>query len=305
MIKIRKANPNKPYKGIIYSDTGIGKSTFGALSERPVFIPTEDGQDQLVDRDGNEVDILPKAKTWDALIANVNWLLTTSHNYKTAVLDSVTWAEKLAHAAIIGTSKKTIITVNGGFNAGHREAQTMIVELLTLFDRLREEKDMNIIMIAHATAKEDKDPSATENYNKLTISLQELAAQSVIEWADFLFFAGLVTYVNSDKGEKTGRAFGDGTRTMYTVQTPAVRAKNRYKLPPKMPFTLKLWDELQPYFSKGAAPIDYAAEIALLMNDVKDAELKPKVEEGIKAAGTDRQKQKDIYDRLKEIVKGQ
>ena len=47
---------------MVYGVHGVGKSTFGAMAEKPIFIQTEDGLGVL------DVTAFPKAQTYDEVI---------------------------------------------------------------------------------------------------------------------------------------------------------------------------------------------------------------------------------------------
>jgi hypothetical protein len=43
MNQISKGRKARPCRVMLYGTHGIGKSTFGAMAEKPIFVPTEDG----------------------------------------------------------------------------------------------------------------------------------------------------------------------------------------------------------------------------------------------------------------------
>ena len=55
---IHSGKCSKPPRLLIYGSEGIGKSTLGASAPKPIFVPTEDGLDQIV------CDSFPLAKTF-------------------------------------------------------------------------------------------------------------------------------------------------------------------------------------------------------------------------------------------------
>ena len=60
---IRKGKVIKPPRVLVYGTEGVGKSTFAASAPSPIFVPTEDGQDQI------ECDKFPLCPSWDAAMA--------------------------------------------------------------------------------------------------------------------------------------------------------------------------------------------------------------------------------------------
>ena len=48
MNQISKGRKARPRRVMLYGTHGIGKSTFGAMAEKPIFVPTEDGLADIV-----------------------------------------------------------------------------------------------------------------------------------------------------------------------------------------------------------------------------------------------------------------
>lgn len=306
MIKTRQADPNKPYRIMVYGPEGVGKSTLGAKAERPIFIAAEGGSDQLTDRNGVPVHELEGVKTWDEMMNAVASLAKEKHDFKTLVLDSADWLEALAHKKILKDFPgKTITTVSGGYGSGYRQTQNMFQELIAQLSGLRESRGMNIIFTAHSHVKPVKDPDAIEDYDAYEIKCHELVSSALREWVDALFFVRFKTHVKGSSDEKSrARAFGDDERILYTVKRPAFQAKNRYGIPSEMSFGLNVWDHIMPYISKG--------EVALLPADldeiIADLSMKvsPDVQEKVKgalvAAADDTNKKMAIVKRLRDLT---
>ena len=309
-INIREANSSRPLRVMIYGTAGIGKSTLGAKADMPIFISPEGGNDQLKDAFGNQVKEISGIKTWDDLKAAVSFLLTTPHDFKTVVLDSADWIEKLSHAHILANptkAGKSIITVDGGFNAGYRRAEEMHRELIGIISRLRDEKNMNVIVTAHAHVKQVKDPSMPEDYDQFCIKCHDMVSALWQEWVDALLFARFRTFVKTSEDEKA-RASGDGTRVIYTAAQPSFQAKNRYGLPGELEFTENFWSQLKAFVAKKSAP-ELAqlamAEVFCSINEMlaswPDAELQTKIANSITEANNDESKIRAIHKRMLSI----
>lgn len=133
MLVTRKSNPNKPPRVLIYGREGVGKSTFGARAENPIFISPEGGTDLLTRADGSPVDEMPNVHDWDSVMNAVKALISQQHDFKTLVLDSADWIEKVCHAKIIGNSNKDIIRVNGGYWQDFARAKSFTKTSLSCF----------------------------------------------------------------------------------------------------------------------------------------------------------------------------
>lgn len=304
-IVTKKSNPNNPARVLVYGMEGVGKSTLGAKSEKPVFITPEGGADQLTDSQGNPIEQMSDVSTWADLMAAVNALITEKHDFKTLVLDSADWIEGLAHKAIIGNSGKTITTVNGGYGSGYRQSQNMHQALIEQLKVLREKKGMNIIVTAHAHVKEVKDPEMTESYDSFEIKCHELVSSIWREWVDGLFFVRFRTFTKTEEGAAKAKAFTDGTRVLYAQKTPAFQAKNRYGMPAEMDFTEGFWSEFMKYARKGPKAETVKSvkdEIAEMYLTITQEKIKKGVEDSMQEAGEDLTKLIVIRDRLREVT---
>lgn len=308
MLKVKQSNPNRPYRFLIYGEEGLGKSTFGAKAEKPIFISAEGGTDQLTDSQGNPVSEIESVKTWSDVKKAAKDLLSFPHDFKTLVIDSLDWIETMAQKEIIGETGKTIITVDGGYNSGFKRAQSMLKEFIQDLELLREQKNMNIIFTAHAQTKEKKDPMQADNYHRYQIKCNELFSEAAIEWCDAMFFVGLETFVKTKDKEKTGKAFGGDRRLMYTTQKPSFRAKNRYSMPESFVFDFNIWESIMPYIKKGYKPVsaqELYDEATQLLALVDDADVRGAAEKFINENKDNVVNLRATVDRLKVLTKGE
>lgn len=307
MLKTRKSNPNKPVRIMIYGVEGVGKSTLGARADKPIFISPEGGTDQLVSSHGSSIDEMPHVNNWDALRNSVTQLINEQHDFKTLVIDSADWVEKLAHAKIIGQSNKSIITCNGGYGTGYRESEKLHRELIEGLSILRDKRDMHIIVTAHAHVKGVKDPGVLEDYDSFEIKCHEMVSSLWREWVDGLFFVRFRTFSKTSDDSVRARALGDGTRVLYSIKQPAFQAKNRFGMPGEFEFTEDFWNTLMTYARKNPqeSVAELLKEIADLSRQIDDEEIRAKIVASISSAGNISNRLKPIRDRLLEITKGE
>ncbi len=229
MSRLNQIQPKKsdyPARVVIYGIEGVGKSTFGDEAPNSVFISPEGGTEQL-----KRGIALPNIKTFKDVEESVQELITGEHDYKSLILDSADWIEKLAHSQIVGAGTKSIITVNGGYGAGFRDSEMMHKRLIEKLSELREKRGMNIIVTAHYQVKKVKDPDAIADYDQFEIKCHEMVSSLWREWADALLFCRFETYIKDGGDEGKTIAKGSGKRIMFTEKRPAFQAKNRYGLP--------------------------------------------------------------------------
>ena len=68
---------------LLYSSHGVGKSTFGASADAPIFIQTEDGADEL------GVARFPLATTHQDIVDAIGALYNEAHEFRTVVIDTI------------------------------------------------------------------------------------------------------------------------------------------------------------------------------------------------------------------------
>ncbi len=222
-----------PPRIVIYGVGGIGKSTFGAATESPIFAPTEKGIGKLA------VPHFPQVQSYQDGLDILGALAQEEHQFKTLVWDSLDWWEPHIWQKVCQEAGKSNIE-DFGYGKGYIYADTQWKQYLNCLTWLQENKGMAIILTAHAEVKRFDSPE-TEPYDRYQIKLHKRAAELVSEWADIIFFANWEVYtVKTDVGFKkqVARGQGSGRRILYTEERPAWKAKNRYGLPPKIELTM-------------------------------------------------------------------
>ena len=222
-----------PPRIFIYGGPGIGKSTVAAQSYKPVFLPTEDGLDQI------PCDAFPISRTYEEFKAHLASLLTEEHSYRTAVIDTVDWLEPLIFSRVCTDYHATAIEkVDGGYGKGFSYALEYWAEVKNLLQELRDTKRMAVIFISHAMTKEIHDPE-TGDMTQYIPKIHARAASFLMEWCD------AVLYLTRQHGAARGE---DGGERVFRT-SPSVRyyAKNRYNLPGELPL---YWKALQDSISR-------------------------------------------------------
>lgn len=221
-----------PPRILLYAPGGIGKTQCAANAPSPVFIQTEDGLGNL------DVPRFPLAKSWQDVEDALTALFTESHTYKTLVVDSLDWYEPLIWAQVIKenptTSKGKAVTdlVDYGYGEGFKLAVAKWVDFLDKCNRLRIERGMTILFLAHEEVKKFDDPEKG-TYNYYGPKLNKMAGEKVMEFVDANLFANYQLAIATDKtgfGQEVKRVMGSGQRVVITQERPSAMAKNRYNL---------------------------------------------------------------------------
>lgn len=223
-----KGKRNLPPRILLYGTEGIGKSTFGASMPDPIFIQTENGLDNI------HTSSFPLAKTLDDVKLQLNALITEQHTFKTMVIDSLDWLERLVFDDVCKTfGVKCIEKADGGYGKGYEHAaNTWWKEILPRLNTIRETRNMIVLLIAHTRVEKYSDPELVTD--RFTPKLHKLSNAMLCEWCDMILLA------TRENGATLG-ATGGG-RILRTVTSQACVSKNRYSLPEILPLS---WVELR------------------------------------------------------------
>ena len=228
--QIQSGKQPAPRRIMLYGTHGIGKSTWGSMAPKPVFIQTEDGLGEIA------CDKFPLAKRFDDVMQALAELYTEEHPYQTVVTDSLDWLERLIWEEVC--RQKTVESIEDiGYAKGYVFVLTQWREFLTGLDALRRERGMMIVLIAHAKIERFENPE-TENYDRYVPRIHKHASHVVQEWCDEVLFATYRVHVKQTKegfDKKVTKGVGSGERIVRTAERPAHVAKNRLNLPEELP----------------------------------------------------------------------
>lgn len=227
-----KGKVEKPAFIIIYGPDKVGKSTFASEAPKTLFLDVEGGTFNIdVSRISND-----KIETWDDLKSHLNDVLNEDHDFETLALDSLDRIEVLLHQHICREQKKdNIEECFGSFGKWVSGVSNYWSEFINLLKKIREKRDMNIIVIGHSQTKPYNDPMQAAPYDRHGLKLTEKHAGLWREQVDAILFVNTEVF---DKINKTGKAkaYGDDKRILYTLSAPQYYAGNRYGLPSELPF---------------------------------------------------------------------
>lgn len=209
---------------------GIGKTSFAACIPGAVFIPTEEGCNDL------DVSRFAVVKSTADFYQCVRELLTEEHEFTWAVVDTIDWLERIIHeeaASAMGVSD--IASVDYG--KGWAKVTPIWRDVIASLDALRD-KGISILLLAHSQPVTFKDPDG-DDYDRYEPRLHKHASAALVEWCDEVFFAGFRTITKKTGesfGKKTNKAVGEGERVVFTNRSkPTAIAKNRLNMPAEIP----------------------------------------------------------------------
>jgi hypothetical protein len=227
---IRRGRAEKPPRVIVSGAHGIGKSTFCAGAPGVVFIPTEDGIDQI------DTASFPLAQSYQDVLDAVGTLASEPHDFGAVCIDSLDWLESLVWAHVAAQHEKPDVEAFG-YGKGYVYAADALRELLAGLNYLRDERGMAVLLTAHCEVKRHDDP-LSGSYDRYRIKLHKHASAVAQEWADVVGFAADPVHVRKeDVGFKktVSRGVIAGERVLHVTPSPAYEAKNRYGLTEAVP----------------------------------------------------------------------
>jgi hypothetical protein len=230
---------------MIYGVEGVGKSTWAASSPAPIVLQTEDGLGRI------EVARFPLAVEFCEVLAALRDLYREKHEYRTVVVDSVDWLERLIWVDVARDAGVESIDAIG-YGRGYVAAVEYWKKILAGLEALRRDKDMGVVLVAHGRIESYQDPER-ESYSRHVPSLHKHAAALLLQWVDEIFFASwrvAVKKTDEGFGRTRGHGVGSGARIMRTEERPSHVAKNRLGLPYEMDLN---WPAYQAEIDKQTA----------------------------------------------------
>jgi hypothetical protein len=217
----------RPQKAVIYGPEGIGKSTLASQFPSPIFLDTEGGTHHL------DVTRLPISNGWEDVTKAIAWLGSETHDFRTLVVDTADWLEKLLVDSICQRDNKTSVE-DFGYGKGYVILAEEFTKFLASLDPLLG-RGMHILLLAHCRIVKFEQPEAAGAYDRYELKLTKQVAPLLREWCDMQLFANYFTRVaENESGKKRG--VGGRERVLYTCHTAAWDAKNRHGFEEKLPF---------------------------------------------------------------------
>lgn len=218
-----------------YGVESVGKTTLAAKMPQPLFLDIEDGCHHL--------DVASQTiKSWTELLEVVKELASGSYGYKTVVLDSIDWAERLNHTNLC-EQKKIKSLKDIPYGDGFVMAAERMARFLNDLDRLVD-AGIHVVLIGHAQVKRQEPPDQVQAFDRYELKLTKQASPLVKEWVDHLLFLNFKTrIVESESGKAKGR--GGKERVLFTTHAAAYDAKTRSELADELPLE---WASIESLF---------------------------------------------------------
>jgi hypothetical protein len=221
-------------RGTLYGIEGIGKTTLATQFPAPLVLDTEDGT--------NHIDVARASiHDWKTLTLAMTELAVNSQGFKTIVIDSADWAEKLLVEWLLKTSGKKSIE-DFGFGKGYVMLQEHFQRFLASCDVLVGQ-GINVVFVAHSMVKRVSPPDQTDGFDRYELKLTKQVSPLLREWCDLLLFCNYRTKLVEGSDGRL-KATGGKERIMHAEHSAAWDAKNRFDLPAEMPMEIRQLDSI-------------------------------------------------------------
>lgn len=249
-MEITTGRITRPLRIVAYGPEGVGKSAFAAKLPAPLFIDCEHGTDSM------DVKRAPYPTSWTMFKSVVEELTKNAQGFKTLVVDTADWADRLAVAEVCALGKKKSM---GDYEWG--VGYTMLAEkwgqLLDSITYLQQKQQMSVVFLAHSILRRVELPDEMGAYDRYEMKLEKKTLALLREWSDMILFLNYKIIVVEQKNKKN-KAQGDG-RVIHTTHHASWDAKNRYDLPDEMPLAMvDLPPEMKAIPGLFAAPVNAA-----------------------------------------------
>ncbi len=256
---------------------GSGKTTLGTLFPNPFFIFAESKTATFDDMPENQKPIgytlpsKPNKKTGidvrKIVREIIQELLTTDHDYKTLVFDSITKYNDICEAQVVEFDESReapscIEEAAGGFQKGYKVSASYHAELLRGAEALSK-KGIAVVFLAHTgTFKMKNSPDEGSEYSTYNMDMHKNSRALYVEDCDAIFYLKkierVVGHQENKKGQttKTGRRVISGERILITTSDGTVGFVDAKKPWESMPDELEVPNgenpilQYVPFFNK-------------------------------------------------------
>lgn len=224
---LKSSKTDHPPIVLLYGVGGIGKTSLAAEWPSPLYLPTEG------ERPPSDVDMATPGtiESFDDLLNIFGELLTTEHEFKTVIIDSLDGLESLVWAATCARLGVASIE-EPGFGKGYVEADSEWKEYLGAIGALRL-AGINVVQLAHPEIARFDSPTS-DPYSRYGVKLHKRGNALVREQADIVAFLNYrVSLKEKEVGpkKKITHAEGGKERQIHLNEGAGYLAKNRFSMP--------------------------------------------------------------------------
>ena len=219
----------------ICGDAGLGKSSLAATFPKPIFIRCEDGVARIPA--AFRPKALPPVRSEDQLWEQLKALIHEEHDYKTAVFDTVSAADRMFIQSILkpenekradnGKPPLAINAIMGGYGAGYSALAARHQQVRNAAEMLRIKRGMNVIFLAHTEVGTMRLPDQ-DDFSRYSLRMtHDKSLPPYLDDVDAVGFLRQRIVLKGDDGERK-KAVSDETRELVMHVTASNVSKNAY-----------------------------------------------------------------------------
>ena len=251
LASLKKTAPKEHPIMLLYGVEKVGKTSLAAQAPNPILIqtPGENPPGEVA------IDTFGETPDLETFFDHFEALFVEDHSFKTLIIDSADGLNRMATAYVCKQNGWDNIE-SPGFGKGFVALENCWSnEIMARLMDLRDEKGMNIILIAHAETFRFDSPTS-DPYARYRPNLPKKVADLVQAQSEIIAFINhRVSIVKEDVGFKkeVKRGEGAGLRIIHLDERPGFIAGNRYTMPSEITFTKgKGWDQIAKHLPKPA-----------------------------------------------------
>jgi adenylate kinase family enzyme len=261
----------KPQIYTFFGPNGVGKTTLACAFENAVIVDLENGSGFVDNVERIKAD---DVKDFQSFMDFLNNEMLGNHDFKTLVIDSVEALESLIHQKVCSDHQVSGIE-SVGFGKGYVYSRECMESVMQTLGRIRDQKGMNIILVAHSVTKTHNDPNENVSYDRYILRANDKLASIVKDYSDSIFFLTYKVDTVKIKDKEKVKAYGDGGRILYTEWRPGFDAKSRYPLDFEIEFELSKIAEVVEKL-KPTKPEDVYKQCLSLVAQIQEQDKKEK-----------------------------
>ena len=170
-----------PDRELIIGTEGVGKTTWAAGADSPIFIAAEEGTHHL------DIHRFPQPRNFSDVMEAIRVLENEEHSYKTVVFDTMDWIEGMIITDLCRRNGWENIE-SPGYGKGWSVLPDEWRKFIAALEKLRTKKPMEVIFVVHADVKNFTNPAGSD-YSRYTAALTKHSYPTLRAWVDSILFA--------------------------------------------------------------------------------------------------------------------
>ncbi|VTR92791.1 Uncharacterized protein OS=Isosphaera pallida (strain ATCC 43644 / DSM 9630 / IS1B) GN=Isop_2440 PE=4 SV=1: AAA_24 [Gemmata massiliana] len=234
--QVTTAARRKPARVFLYAQEKWGKSSWAAHAPGAVFAMTRGEDGLLTLMNAGRVPPTPHFPQdfhrWGLLRQATAALRDDEHEFKTFVVDTANGAARLCAESVCAEHFQNSWVQFDAYGKGYEVCLEQWIEWLADLDRLRSERLMSIILLAHTEVKGFKNPTGAD-YDRYAPDMPKKLWSVTHKWSDAILFGTFKVHeaVTGTGKDKKVKGQGGSQRVLYAGESAAYLAGNRLGLP--------------------------------------------------------------------------